>query len=237
VTPPLTVGELPTGDEKTRRVREMFDAIAPRYELVNRLLSLGLDVRWRSRTVDSLGLGAGSVVLDVATGTGDLCETARRAGLQPIGLDLSFGMLAASSSTAPSAQCDASALPVGDASVDGVVCGFALRNFADLAACLGEMGRVLRPGGRVALLEVGAPEGRLARAGFGAWFNHAVPAIGGLLSDRAAYEYLPASVAYLPSPSALRDDLLAAGFSGVNRHLLSGGLSQLYTATRTGRLT
>ena len=213
----------------------MFDTIAPRYELVNGLMTVGLDARWRARTVDALGLPAGSLVLDVAAGTGDLCEVARRRGLVPVALDLSLGMLGASSTDAPAAQCAAEALPVASGAADGVVCGFALRNFSDLRGALAEMARALRPGGRVALLEVGAPSGRLTRAGFGVWFNHVVPAIGAAVSDREAYRYLPASVAYLPDPGALRDLLRAVGFSGVNRRQLSGGLSQLYTATRAGR--
>lgn len=226
---------LPTGAEKTRRVREMFDTIAPRYELVNGLMTVGLDARWRARTVDALGLPERSVVLDVAAGTGDLCEVARRRGLRPVALDLSMGMLSATSSTAPAVQCDAGALPIAAGVADGVVCGFALRNFSDLGTALSEMARVLRPGGRVALLEVGAPTGRLTRAGFGVWFNHVVPAIGAAISDADAYRYLPASVAYLPDPASLRALLRSVGFSGVNRRQLSGGLSQLYTATRAGQ--
>jgi demethylmenaquinone methyltransferase/2-methoxy-6-polyprenyl-1,4-benzoquinol methylase len=235
VSAPPAVGGLPTGEEKTRRVREIFDAIAPRYELVNHLITLGLDGRWRTRCVEALALPAGSVILDVAAGTGDLCVVAARLGLRPIAADLSGGMLAERRTPAPAVQCDVAALPLADASVDGVVCGFALRNFTDLADAFSELARVVRPGGRVSLLEVGAPERRLTRAGFGLWFNRVVPVIGGALSDSAAYRYLPASVAYLPDVAALRAALVAAGFSGVNRHLLSGGLSQLYTATRSGQ--
>jgi demethylmenaquinone methyltransferase / 2-methoxy-6-polyprenyl-1,4-benzoquinol methylase len=234
VTAPPRRVPLPTGPDKTRRVREMFDTIAPRYELVNVLMTMGLDARWRTQTVAALGLAPGAIVLDVAAGTGDLCEVARRQGHQPIALDLSFGMLQAKSTSAPAVQCDASVLPVASGVADGVVCGFALRNFSDLAEALAEMSRVLRPGGRLALLEVGAPSGRLMKAGFGLWFNHVVPAIGAAISDRAAYQYLPASVAYLPPPEVLRDLLREVGFSGVNRRLLSGGLSQLYVATRAG---
>jgi demethylmenaquinone methyltransferase/2-methoxy-6-polyprenyl-1,4-benzoquinol methylase len=228
---------LPTGAEKTRLVREMFDTIAPRYELVNRLMTFGIDARWRARTLDALALPAGSVVLDIAAGTGDLSEVARRRALAPIALDLSFGMLSAATTPAPAVQCDASALPIATGVADGVVCGFALRNFSDLPAVFEEMARALRPGGRVALLEVGAPSGRLVKAGFSIWFQHVVPLIGAALSDRDAYRYLPASVAYLPDPAVLRALLRSAGFSGVNRRLLSGGLSQLYTATRMGPTT
>ena len=213
-------------------VRAMFDDIAPRYELVNRVMTFGLDASWRRRAVRSLGLPPGSRILDLACGTGDLSRTATEAGLLPIGADLSFGMLDASHGTGPLVQADASALPLADGAVDGLICGYALRNFTDLESALREMGRVVRPGGRVSLLEVAAPKNRVMLAGYKVWFEHAVPIIGGLLSDRQAYRYLPASTAYLPEPDALRASLAAAGFSGVNQRLLSGGLSQLVTATR-----
>ena len=223
---------LPATEEKTEVVRSMFDAIAPRYELVNRVMTFGLDASWRKRTVSSLGLAEGSVVLDLACGTGDLSRTLAERGYRPIGADLSFGMLAASHGTGPLLHADASQLPLADNSVDGLVCGYALRNFTDLSACLREMARVVRPGGRISLLEVGAPDSKLIGFGYRLWFEKAVPVIGGLLSDRSAYSYLPASTAYLPDPDTLRTLLLSAGFSGVNHHHLSGGLSQLITATK-----
>ena len=223
---------LPAHEDKTRVVRAMFDDIAPRYELVNRVMTFGLDASWRRRAVRSLGLPAGSRILDLACGTGDLSRTASAQGLIPIGADLSFGMLGASHGTGPLVQADASALPLGDASVDGLICGYALRNFTDLAASLHEMGRVVRPGGRISLLEVAAPANRVLLAGYKIWFERAVPLIGGFLSDRAAYRYLPASTAYLPTPDQLRSMLLDAGFSGINHRQLTAGLSQLVTATR-----
>jgi demethylmenaquinone methyltransferase / 2-methoxy-6-polyprenyl-1,4-benzoquinol methylase len=223
---------LPPVEEKTQTVRTMFDAIAPRYERVNRIMTFGLDAGWRRRTVRSLGLPAGSVVLDLACGTGDLSRTAEASGLVPIGADLSFGMLAASHGVATLLQADATSLPLADGSIDGVLCGYALRNFTDLTESVAEMARVLRPGGRLSILEVGAPRSRLVRVGYDLWFRRCVPVIGGLLSDRAAYRYLPASTVYLPEPEELRALLLDAGFSGVNHRELSGGLSQLITATR-----
>ena len=223
---------LPTGDEKVVAVRSMFDAIAPRYDLVNRLMTFRMDVGWRKKTIASLQLPAGSVVLDLASGTGDFCRGLAGAGLRPIGLDLSYGMLAAARTDAPLAQADALRLPVPDASVDGVTCGFALRNFAALEPFFAELGRVVRPGGRIALLEVAEPPNPILRWGHGIYFGKVVPLIGGLLSDGAAYRYLPKSVAYLPEPEVMLDQLRSAGFTDVDRRLLSTGISQLLTATR-----
>ncbi|MDA8342282.1 MAG: ubiquinone/menaquinone biosynthesis methyltransferase [Actinomycetota bacterium] len=224
---------LPAGDDKTRQVRAMFDAIAPRYDLVNRIMSLGLDLRWRRAAVRSLALPGGATVLDLASGTGDFLRILRQAGLRPFGVDLSWGMLAADQAGSPRVQADAAALPVADGSVGGATCGYALRNFTDLAGALVELGRVVRPGGRIALVEVAEPRSRLLLAGYRLWFRRLVPLIGGLLSDRGAYRYLPRSTAYLPPARELRALLLDAGFSGVNIRPLSGGLSQLITATRS----
>ena len=227
--------DLPTGDEKTQLVRSMFDAIAPRYDLVNRLMTFGLDVRWRKQSTRALGLPSGSKVLDIACGTGDFLGILRSAGFRPFGMDLSWGMLVANGTGLPLAQADGSALPVTDRSVDGLTCGYALRNFTHLQAVFDEFGRVVRPGGRISLLEVSEPERGLLRVGDRIWFRHVVPIIGGLLSDGAAYRYLPRSTAYLPPTTELRSMLRAAGFSSVNHRPLSGGLSQLITATRIGR--
>jgi demethylmenaquinone methyltransferase/2-methoxy-6-polyprenyl-1,4-benzoquinol methylase len=227
--------DLPTGSEKTALVRSMFDAIAPRYDLVNRLMTFGLDIRWRRQSVDALGLPPGSLVLDLACGTGDFLRILDSEGLRPVGMDLSWGMLAANQTGEPLAQADVSALPVADASVDGITCGYALRNFTDLIAACRELGRIVRPGGRISLLEVAEPEHTLLLVGHRTWFRHVVPVIGGILSDGAAYRYLPKSTAYLPPTGELRSMLQDAGFSSVNRRALSGGLSQLITATRTGR--
>ncbi len=228
--------ELPQGEEKTARVRTMFDTIAPRYDLVNRVITLGLDTRWRRATVRALGLGGGSSVLDLACGTGDLGRIGAGSGLRMVGVDLSLGMLRAGAGRRTDApvEADGSALPFADSAFDGVVCGYALRNFTDLDAVLAETARVLRPGGRLAVLEVSAPSGGWLRIGHEVWFAHVVPRIGAVLSDAAAYRYLPASTAYLPDPPELRRRLVAAGFSGAGRRLLSGGLSQLLTATRQG---
>jgi demethylmenaquinone methyltransferase/2-methoxy-6-polyprenyl-1,4-benzoquinol methylase len=143
-------------------------------------------------------------------------------------------MLAANASATPLVEADGSHLPFADAAFDGLVCGYALRNFTDLAATLAEAARVLRSGGRLAVLEVDAPSSPLLRAGYDVWFTKAVPALGGALSDRNAYRYLPQSVAYLPDTPVLRRLLLDAGFSAVGIRPLAGGLSQLVVATRSG---
>jgi demethylmenaquinone methyltransferase/2-methoxy-6-polyprenyl-1,4-benzoquinol methylase len=229
---PSPADALPEGEDKARAVRAMFDAIAPRYDLVNRIMTFRMDVGWRRRTVASLALRRGSVVADLACGTGDLCDELASAGLAPIGVDLSFGMLANARTAAPLLQGDALRLPVRGGGLDGVTCGFALRNLVSLEPFLAELARTVRPGGRIALLEVATPPNRLLRAGHAVYFGKVVPLIGGLLSDGGAYRYLPRSVAYLPPPERMVEMIAEAGFVDVERRLLSVGVAQLLTATR-----
>ncbi len=227
-----TVSPLPEGEEKVHAVGAMFDAIAPRYDLLNRLLTFRLDVGWRRRTLDSLGLARGAAVLDIAAGTGDLCRELEHRGLKPIALDLSAGMLANARTDAPLVQADARFLAIASAAVDGVTCGFALRNLVDLEACFAEMARVLRPGGSLALLEVSTPTNPILAFGHRIYFGRVVPFIGGLISDGAAYQYLPRSVAYLPPTPELLAQIERAGFVGAQRRPLTGGIAQLITAKR-----
>ncbi len=229
---PIDPDHLPTGDEKVAAVQTMFDTIAPRYDLVNRVMTFRMDVGWRRRTVSALGLVPGSVIADLACGTGDLSMELSSREFRAIGFDLSYGMLAAAPHPFPRAQADALALPLAAASIDGVTCGFALRNLAELPAFFAELARVVRPGGRISVLEVAEPENPILRFGHGIYFGRVVPMVGGLLSDANAYRYLPKSVAYLPSPPELMGQLRSAGFADARRQLLSGGISQLISATR-----
>jgi demethylmenaquinone methyltransferase/2-methoxy-6-polyprenyl-1,4-benzoquinol methylase len=224
---------LPEGDEKRRSVETMFDRVAPHYDRMNRLISLGLDHGWRHHTLDELGVPHGSLVLDLACGTGDLAQEVIARGSRAIGMDLSAGMLAESHANAPLVRGDASLLPLRDASVDGVVCGFALRNFVELTGVFSEVARVLRTGGRFAALDATVPTNPLLRIGNAIWFRGAVPLLGRILAhDGAAYSYLPRSTAYLPPAPVLVDALGEAGFVDARHHTLTGGSVLVLSATR-----
>jgi demethylmenaquinone methyltransferase / 2-methoxy-6-polyprenyl-1,4-benzoquinol methylase len=223
---------LPFGDEKVRAVRRMFDAIAPRYDLVNRVMTFGMDVRWRRKAIATLGIGNDAVVLDVACGTGDFCSEAQRAGGRAVGIDMSMGMLAAARTTAPLVQGDALRMPFGAGLFDAITCGFALRNVVDIKELFVEFARVLRPGGHIAVLEVSEPEAPLPRAVHHLYFRKVVPLIGGLLSSRDAYSYLPASTAYLPPRRALIELVQAAGFPDATSRPVGFGAAQIISGTK-----
>ena len=239
VTPPPDVqvlgpdGALPEGETKHRVVQAMFDRLAPSYERMNRVISLGQDRRWRRHAVESLALPLGSLVLDLACGTADLCRDLEAHGHRAVGLDFSEGMLRNARTGAPLVRGDAASLPFPDGSLDGIICGFALRNFVDLDVVFRECARVLRPGGRMAALDVAVPEHLVMRAGNAVWFRGAVPLLGRVLGrDGEAYSYLPRSTAYLPAPGVLLTALHDAGFGGSTRRTFTGGSVQLLTGTR-----
>ncbi len=223
---------LDPGPARAQAVRQMFDRIAGRYDRVNRVMTLGLDRGWRRRAVAALGLAPGSLVLDVGCGTGDFVRASHAAGLRSVGFDVSEGMLRAGRGPLLVVLADGLRLPVADGVADGVTCGFALRNVVDPAALFAELGRTLRPGGRMALLEVAEPAWQPARAVHRAYFHRVVPVVGGVLSDRTAYRYLPASSSLLPSPAGLAAMATAAGFTGYRRRPVGLGAAQLLTATR-----
>jgi demethylmenaquinone methyltransferase/2-methoxy-6-polyprenyl-1,4-benzoquinol methylase len=231
----VTARVLPTGREKRAAVKAMFDRIAPRYDALNRLFTGGLDQRWRRLTLDRVGVGEGDLLLDLACGTGDLLELAARRGARGVGVDLAAGMLRAGHRRLPGAafvQGDGAALPLRDASIQVVACGFAFRNFVSVPDVLRELARVLAPGGRIAVIDVDRPASGLVRAAHSVYFDWLVPWVGGLLSDRDAYRYLPASTDYLPDAPVLRDWFAKAGFESVEQRSLLLGTAQIWTAVR-----
>ncbi len=223
---------LPEGAAKGDSIQSMFDTIAPRYDMVNRIMTFRLDVRWRRKAIESLSLPLGAVIIDLATGTGDFCRELAEHGYTSVGADFSFGMLDAARTAEPLLQGDGMSLPIAPSSVDGATCGFALRNFVDLEAVFTELARVVRPGGRIALLDASEPDNTIARAGHGLYFGKVVPFIGGLLSNKDAYSYLPRSLAYLPPREELLGKLRDVGFTDAKHEQLTLGAAQLITATR-----
>ncbi|HWQ22560.1 MAG TPA: bifunctional demethylmenaquinone methyltransferase/2-methoxy-6-polyprenyl-1,4-benzoquinol methylase UbiE [Gaiellaceae bacterium] len=213
-------------------VRRMFDRIAPVYDLMNRAMTAGLDRRWRRLAVRE-AVRPGDRVLDVCCGTGDLALEAERHGGRVVGLDFSERMLERArrkSGTIEWVRADALALPFPAASFDAVLVGFGVRNLDDLEAGLRELRRVLRPGGRLAILEITRPRG-LAKPFFRLWFEAFVPLVGRLLPGGRAYTYLPASVRRFPQPEDLSRLLEQAGFEQVAFRRLGGGIVALHRAT------
>jgi demethylmenaquinone methyltransferase / 2-methoxy-6-polyprenyl-1,4-benzoquinol methylase len=211
-------------------VRTMFDRIAPVYDVMNRVMTAGLDVRWRRLTAESV-VRPGDRVLDAACGTGDLAVADLRAGAGRVtGLDFSEKMLERARRKAPLdwVQGDMLALPFADATFDAATVGFGVRNVEDLPLALRELRRVLRLGGRVAILEITQPRG-LLRPFYSLWFDRVVPLLGKALPGGAAYTYLPASVKRFPTAERLADMLREAGFSQVRFQLLAGSIVALHT--------
>jgi len=217
----------------------MFDRIAPRYDLLNRLLSGGTDVRWRRRALDFLALDGPSRVLDLCTGTADLLLEALRRDPRTtgVGVDLSPGMLAGAKAKLERGGYgtrgllvggDGERLPVRDGLFDGAFVAFGIRNVGDVPAALREVLRVLRPGGRFVVLEFSMPKGLLGTA-YRLYSRHLLPRVGGLVSgDRSAYAYLPASVARFPTPETFGALMEEAGFREVRWRLLTGGIACLH---------
>lgn len=227
---------LPRPEEKAGAVRSMFDRIAPDYDRLNGFLTLRLDRRWRRVAMDAARLRPGDRLVDVACGTGDFLELASRRGVRAVGIDFSGGMLEAARrrGTGPLVRGDALSMPIASGCADAITCGFALRNFTSIPPMLRESARVLRPGGRLVLLEVATPENALLRFGHSIWFRRVVPLLGALLADRDAYRYLPESTVYLPETDILLGQVREAGFGEVERRVLGLGAVQVISATRGG---
>jgi demethylmenaquinone methyltransferase / 2-methoxy-6-polyprenyl-1,4-benzoquinol methylase len=223
-----------TGVLAPGEVRTMFDRIAPVYDAMNRVMTVGLDRRWRRLTAEAV-VHPGDRVLDACCGTGDLALADRAAGGDVVGLDFSERMLERARRKAPDAewvQGDAMALPFDDDAFDAVTVGFGIRNLPDLEAGLRELARVTRSGGRLGCLEITRPKG-LLRPFFRLWFDGLVPLAGKVLPGGAAYSYLPASVRRFPGPEDLGAAARAAGWEDVSWRLLGGGIVALHTGTKT----
>lgn len=226
--------------EKGRNIRNMFNDIAPRYDLLNRLLSLGIDRRWRRFAVGQLQIPPGGMVLDVATGTGDVAlEIASRTpdSVHIIGEDFTQGMLlkgyekiAASEYRdrimLVNAPCEA--IPHPSDLFDGVTIAFGIRNVVDRQAGLSEMYRVLKSGGRAVILEFSTPTNPIFKATYTTYFHKILPFIGGLVSKRSAYKYLPDSVAEFPVQQQFKEMMSTAGFTDIRHHDLTFGIATVY---------
>jgi demethylmenaquinone methyltransferase/2-methoxy-6-polyprenyl-1,4-benzoquinol methylase len=221
-----------TGTLADAQVRQMFDRIAGVYDRMNSVMTAGLHHRWRARAADLAAVGPGSRALDVATGTGDLALELARRGADVVGCDFSEAMLARARAKADGAArfewADALALPYGDSSFDAATVGFGARNFSDLGVGLREMARVVRPGGRVVVLEITTPQRPPLSTFFRLWFDRVVPRLGRLAGDPDAYSYLPASVRRFPGPEGLAAAMASAGLTRVRWILTAGGIIALH---------
>jgi demethylmenaquinone methyltransferase/2-methoxy-6-polyprenyl-1,4-benzoquinol methylase len=212
----------------------MFDRIAGVYDLMNSVMTVGMHQRWRERAVELARVGPGSRALDVATGTGDLAVALRAAGADVVGCDFSEEMLALArekEAAVPFEWADALALPYPDDSFDAATVGFGARNFTDLGRGLAEMARVVKPGGRVVVLEITTPQKPPLSTFFSLWFDRAVPALGRLAGDPDAYSYLPNSVKRFPGPAELAAELERAGLEDIRWVLTAGGIIAIHAGT------
>ena len=237
---------LPSDDSKREYVRNMFDDIAFRYRLMNSLLTLGLDGWWRHKTLIAMDLKPNSLLLDLACGPGEFSKLLAQQGHRAVGIDFSLGMLRQSAGSsvingsptkgsiakdsAAKVQGDAMSLPVATNSCDALVCGFAVRNFLNFDKVLAESTRILKPRGVAAFLEVSTPTNPAIYRLHNFHFSTVVPLIGGILSSKTAYRYLPASVVYLPETNVLIRKFYRYGFTHVDRRTFTFGATQLFLA-------
>ena len=213
-------------------VRSMFDRIAPVYDVMNRVMTAGLDRRWRTLTAEAV-VRPGDRVLDACCGTGDLAIACARIGGQVTGLDFSEPMLERARRKAPEVEWvrgDVLSLPFDDATFDAATVGFGVRNVEDIDRALRELRRVLRSGGRLGILEITRPRGVLAPF-YRVWFDAIVPLLGRVLPGGSAYTYLPASVRRFPGPDELAALIRGAGVEDVHYELFAGGIVALHTGT------
>jgi demethylmenaquinone methyltransferase/2-methoxy-6-polyprenyl-1,4-benzoquinol methylase len=224
----------PPGTLEAAQVRAMFDRIAGLYDVMNTLMTAGLHHRWRDRAVTLAAFGPGSHVIDVATGTGDLAIALARAVApdgEVVACDFSEEMLARARAKAPALRfewADALALPYASDRFDAATVGFGARNFSDLRAGIAEMVRVVRPGGRVVILEITRPTREPLASFYRGWFDRIVPALGRIAGDSAAYSYLPNSVKRFPAPRELAAVMESCGLRAISYILTAGGIIAIH---------
>ncbi|MEA3287780.1 MAG: bifunctional demethylmenaquinone methyltransferase/2-methoxy-6-polyprenyl-1,4-benzoquinol methylase UbiE [Candidatus Marinimicrobia bacterium] len=230
---------LHSGDDKKGQVQEMFDGIAKRYDFLNHFLSLGLDLYWRKQSVKALDLQDGHFLLDVACGTGDQGFSALKAAdIHVIGLDFSFNMLELANKKIRDrglndkfevVQGDAEKLPFQDNTFDALSISYGIRNVGTISSALSEFYRVLKPGGRVSILEFAEPEGWFFGRLYRFYFDHILPKLAGMMSSRSAYTYLPESVRHFPDRADFKTLLTSEGFERVKHRDLTFGVTTIYS--------
>jgi demethylmenaquinone methyltransferase/2-methoxy-6-polyprenyl-1,4-benzoquinol methylase len=231
-----------SGDEKKEQVQQMFDGIAKRYDFLNHFLSLGIDHYWRRQSVNALDLKDGNRLLDVACGTGDQGFSALKAAdIHVTGLDFSANMLELAQKKIDARQLgnkydviqgDAEKLPFEDSQFDALSISYGIRNVGTISAALAEFYRVLKPGGRLSILEFAEPEGWFFGRLYRFYFDHILPKLAGLMSSKSAYSYLPESVRHFPDRTDFKALLGSEGFSQVSHRDLTFGVTTIYSAVK-----
>ncbi|MFN8016285.1 MAG: ubiquinone/menaquinone biosynthesis methyltransferase [Acidimicrobiia bacterium] len=225
---------LPVGEEKRNMVKSMFDDIAPSYEKANKFISLGMDKHSRKIAIKALRASKNSLIIDLASGTGDLSRMLIKEGARPISCDFSYGMLDNSYGTLLSVQCDGNNMPFADNSCDGLICGYGLRNFVDLETLFIEINRVLKPGARFVAVDVSVPKNPIIRIFNKLWMFKIAPKLGKIISkNKDAYEYLPRSTSYLPSNEKIVELLKSVDHENVSVDTLIGGSLILVCSTKS----
>lgn len=231
-----------SGEKKKEQVQTMFDGIAKRYDFLNHFLSFGIDKHWRRQSVKALELKTGQLLLDVACGTGDQGFAALKvADIKVVGLDFSANMLAFATKKIESRglsdrfeviQGDAEELPFEDDHFDALSISYGIRNVGTISAALHEFYRVLKPGGKLSILEFAEPEGWFFGRLYRFYFDHILPKLAGLMSSKSAYSYLPESVRHFPDRTDFKSLLSSEGFSQVKHHNLTFGVTVIYSAEK-----
>jgi demethylmenaquinone methyltransferase/2-methoxy-6-polyprenyl-1,4-benzoquinol methylase len=226
---------LPSPNTKRKFVKQMFDDTADKYDRTNAVITLGLDTSWRKRSIKLLECQKDDLILDVASGTGDLCNILLKKGMNPISMDFSEGMLMKSITTAPRVQGDALQMPFFDNTFNGVTCGFSLRNFTDIETYFKSCARVLKPKGRLMAVDATTPSNPIVKFFHAIWFRGVIPILGKLSgSSKEAYRYLPLSTAYLPDDQTIIGMLEKSEFEDIEIKKFMLGSVICITATRKG---